>query len=104
MTIYAGETVQIKVNATDFDAETALSDADITVYVSIYNAALEEILAATSMTYDVGEAAFVYAWSTAELEPGTYRARLEALGQQATPQSVSLEFKRIRLNRRQAGD
>jgi hypothetical protein len=104
MTIYAGETVQIKVEATDFDALTTLDNSDITVNISIYNTALEEVLAETAMTYDVEDAAFLYAWDTTGLAAGGYRARIEALGQAATPQSVSLEYKRIRLNRRPVGD
>ncbi len=55
------------------------------------------------MTYDVDDAAFLYAWDTTGLAAGGYRARIEALGQQATPQSISLEYKRIRLNRRPVG-
>lgn len=104
MTIYAGETIQIKVEATDFDALTTLDNTDITVNISIYNAALVEVLAETQMTYDAGELAFMYSWDTTGLAAGGYRARIEALGQAATPQSVSLEYKRIRLNRRPVGD
>jgi hypothetical protein len=103
MTIYANETIQIKVEATDFDALATLDNTDITVNISIYNAALEEVLAETQMTYDAEELAFLYPWDTTGLAAGGYRARIEALGQAATPQTVSLEFKRIRLNRRPVG-
>lgn len=104
MTVYAGETVQIRVAATDFDASTPLDGGDISVFVTIYDSVPEEVLPEVEMGYDLDDEAFLYAWDTAGLAPGSYRARIEALGQQATPQSVSLEYKRIRLARRPVGN
>lgn len=102
MTIYAGETVQIKVTARDFDQLTVLSDDNlISVNITIFDVEGEETLAQTAMTYDEDEAGWVYNWATTSVDAGTYRAKIEATG---VSSEYSLEFQRIRLNRRPIGD
>jgi hypothetical protein len=103
LTLYAGETTQIRISAIDFDQLTALTDADVTsVFVTIFNSDGDEVLAETEIDYDVGEGAWIYNWDTTGRDPGGYRAKIEAYGTGATP-PYSLEFKRIRLNRRPVG-
>lgn len=105
MTKYAGETIQIRVAGTDFDQSTVLTDDEVTgMYVTIFDSAGLEALPLTAMAYDVDEAAWMYNWETTTNDAGSYRAKIEAFGQSATPQSYSLEFARIRLARRPVGD
>lgn len=104
MAIYAGETVQIKVTGKDFDASTPLAESDIVaIYVTIYDSTNTAVLPQTSMSWDDDEDGWVYLWNTTNLPFGSYKAKVEAYGQAATPQSYSLEFARIRLARRIAG-
>ena len=104
MAIYAGETVQILVTGTDFDAAEPLAEDDVSAaYVTIFNSANEEVLPQTSLTWDETESGWVYYWVTTDVPFGSYKAKIEAYGQAATPQTYSLEFKRIRLARRIAG-
>lgn len=105
MTTYAGETLQIKVTGTQFNPDQPLEEADVSsIYVTIFNSANEVTLAQSSMTWDEEESGWVYYWTTTGLAFGSYKAKIEAYGQQATPQTYALEFKRIRLNRRIAGE
>lgn len=104
MTIYAGETVQIRVTGTDFDQATPLTDDELLgVYVTIFNNEAEVVLPQTAMTWSEDDSAWNYSWDTANEASGSYRAKIEAYGQAATPQSYSLEFARIRLARRIVG-
>jgi hypothetical protein len=103
MTLYANETAQIKITAVDFDQSTALSSAEVvTVNVTIFNREGDEVLGTTEIDYYVDEEAWIYNWDTTGRDPGSYRAKIEAYGIGATP-PYSLEFKRIRLNRRPVG-
>jgi hypothetical protein len=104
MAIYAGETVQIKVTGTDFNADIPLEESDISnIYVTIFDSTNTEALPQTSMTWDEDEEGWVYLWDTTGLTFGSYKAKIEAYGQAATPQTYALEFARIRLARRIAG-
>lgn len=112
MTIYAGETVEISVTAKEFRAVRALNEDDLTaVWVTVYDVEGDTVVPRSSMSWDedlVDEngtvtGGWAYHWLTTGVDPGTYRAKIEAYGVQATPQHYSLEFKRIRLNRRPVG-
>lgn len=103
MVLYADETVQIKVVAKDFN-KSILDDGDIAdVFITIFDSEAEEVLASSAMTYDAEEAGWVYSWDTMDVDPGLYKARIEALGNTPPDQPYSLEYKRIRLRSRPIG-
>lgn len=105
MTVFAGETIRISTTLTDFDAETALTDADVVSVKVVINRKVDdtEVLAETDMTYDTADGKWIYDWNTGSptlQDVGTYIAKVTAYGLSG---KNSWEFKRFRLNRNQFG-
>lgn len=103
MTVFAGETIRISTTLTDFDAETALTEDDVTqVTVEVSRRVDDEVvLEETEMTYDAVDGEWYYDWNTSlptVQDVGTYIAKVTAYGLGGTN---SWEFKRFRLNRNQ---
>lgn len=95
MTLYAGELSKIIHTATKDGV--ALLPADVTaVYVTIYNAALAEEVAETTMSWDADQARWQYLWDTTGVDPGTYRVRVRIAGVDG---GSVWEYKRLRLAR-----
>ena len=85
MTLYAGETVQVRHQAFDYD-EGRLTDADIDVAITIWDIDGTTVLVDAPMAYDPSikfedgsEGGWFYVWATPAVA-GAYRARCTATG------------------------
>ena len=95
MALYAGETVRIRLEATDYDGTTPLTDADVDAFVTIWDRDGSTVLVDAAMTWapdDPEGPAWHHDWDT-PATAGSYRAKL-AVG---AGTRTSWEFKTIRL-------
>lgn len=75
---YVGETIRIATTATDFDGETALTDADLdSVELTIYDAALAVVVGPVAMTWNATYSHWAYDWDTSAAEAATYRLKVQ---------------------------
>lgn len=95
MTLYAGEIV--KVTHTALADSTPLAPEDITaVWITIWNADREVVVAETAMSWDAAKLRWQYLWQTTTATVGTYRARVRIEGVDG---GSVWEYKRIRIAR-----
>lgn len=80
MTVYAGETVVLKVSATDIDdSETPLTSADVTsTEVVIVDSAGSTVQAADPMVWDATDQEWRYYWDT-PVTADTFTARIRLI-------------------------
>lgn len=105
MALFAGETARIETDAIDFDAATALTDADVDeVVVEIADMGEDPpvlVVAETAMTWEADESKWIYLWNTGgsgatpvAVGPGTYRAKCTV---RSAGDTISWEYKTVRL-------
>lgn len=95
MPYYAGSPVLIATTAKGFDDEV-LTQADVIgLQVSVYdNTGTVQVLAPQTMTWNELKLRWQYEWDTTGIEPGTYKAQVELIGEDNLP---TPDFIRIRL-------
>ncbi len=95
MTLYAGELSKIIHTATKDGEALAPDDVDA-VWITIYDAAREEAVGESAMSWDSAQLRWQYLWDTTGFDAGTYRVKVRIEGVDG---GSVWEYKRIRLAR-----
>ena len=106
MTLYAGETAEVRHRALGYRKEPLTGD-DIDVTVTIWDLDGTPLVDEAPMIYDAtlvfddeSVGGWFYVWATPDGEPGAYKARCSASGATALGEPVeAVEFQTIRLRR-----
>lgn len=100
MPIYAGESLQITMLATDFDGDAIDNGSAVTVTVSVFDIAGGSVIDEELMTFSPDESLWVYEWDTSTKPPGNYTSKVTITGLGGT---ISWEYKTIRLAKNRTG-
>ena len=80
MALYAGETVRVKSEITDFNG-VAITPDDVTeATITIYDTAGDVVIDAAPLTYDTTYTYWYYDWDTVVGTEGAYRAKVRFVG------------------------
>lgn len=93
MTLYAGESVEVTLEATYFNGNLLIPDLVTTVVLSIFDAD-QNMIATGGMSWSESESIWLYLWDTTNVPAGTYVVKVTVNGVAGTK---SWEYGKIRL-------